>query len=96
MSVGALIERQIVALDLTHEEVAEQMMAITGHDTLTRHDVRRWQTGKVTRRFSGCWLRGQVPLLDPEFSSIVDAQARYANHPETRNPRPNSQPIQNP
>jgi hypothetical protein len=78
MSVGALIQRQTTALNLTLEEVAEQMMAITGRNTLTRHDVWRWRADEVTPRF---WLPilAQVLQIDlDELRAAARKQARPA------------------
>ncbi|GAA1990525.1 DUF5919 domain-containing protein [Catenulispora subtropica] len=79
MSVGALIQRQIAALDLTLEEVAEQMMAITGRDTLTRHDVWRWRTDEVTPRF---WLPALAQVLQIDVDELRAAARRRTQAPE--------------
>src|SRR2546423_3985111 len=77
MSVGALIQRQIAAFNLTLEEVAEQMMAITGRDTLTRHDVWRWRTDEVTPRF---WLPVLAQVLQIDVEELRAAARSRSQH----------------
>ncbi|WP_194917596.1 hypothetical protein [Catenulispora rubra] len=60
MSVGVLIKQQRDLLNLTLEEIADQMMAVMNRDTLTRHDVWRWQEDEVTPRY---WLPALAQVL---------------------------------
>ncbi|WP_194891989.1 DUF5919 domain-containing protein [Catenulispora pinisilvae] len=83
MSVGVLIQQQRDVLNLTLEEVADQMMAIMNRDTLTRHDVWRWQENEVTPRY---WLPALAQVLQIDVEVLRTAARRQrAPHTSTSN-----------
>lgn len=88
MSVGALIQRQIDALGLTLEEVADRMMAITGKNTLTRHDVWRWRADEVTPRY---WLPALAQVLQIDQAVLRAAARKTGNAPPSAVPAADSQ-----
>jgi hypothetical protein len=73
MSVGVLIKQQRDLLNLTPEEIADQMMAIMNRDTLTRHDVWRWQEDEVTPRY---WLPALAQVLQIDVEVLRSAARR--------------------
>ncbi|MBS2548539.1 hypothetical protein KGQ19_16855 [Catenulispora sp. NL8] len=78
MSVGVLIKQQRDVLNLTLEEVADQMMAIMNRDTLTRHDVWRWQENEVTPRY---WLPALAQVLQVDVE-VLRTAARKQRTPQ--------------
>lgn len=73
MGVGVLIKQQRDLLNLTLEEIADQMMAIMNRDTLTRHDVWRWQEDEVTPRY---WLPALAQVLHIDVEVLRTAARR--------------------
>ena len=82
MSVGALIRQQRDLLNLTLEEIADQMMAIMNRDTLTRHDVWRWQEDEVTPRY---WLPALAQVLQIDVE-VLRTAARKRQVPQEPGP----------
>ena len=87
MSVGVLIKQQRDLLSLTLEEIADQMMAIMNRDTLTRHDVWRWQEDEVTPRY---WLPALAQVLQIDVE-VLRAEARRQRTPPTSTSRNGSE-----
>ncbi|MEY9859739.1 8-oxo-dGTP pyrophosphatase MutT (NUDIX family) [Catenulispora sp. GAS73] len=87
MSVGVLIKQQRDLLSLTLEEIADQMMAIMNRDTLTRHDVWRWQEDEVTPRY---WLPALAQVLQIDVE-VLRTAARRQRTPATSTSRNGSE-----
>lgn len=69
LSTGALFRELRIAAGWSQDRLAEQLRAASGHPTVTREDISRWENGR--RRPGHFWLCHlacvfQVPLADLE------------------------------
>jgi transcriptional regulator with XRE-family HTH domain len=78
VSIGELIAGRRAALGLTQRELADAMNAWAGRDTLTRHEISRWERGDVTPR---AWLVALGAVLDVPVAQLRLAARSANSHP---------------
>ncbi|QFY13548.1 helix-turn-helix domain-containing protein [Nonomuraea phyllanthi] len=61
------------AAGMTQQQLADELCALTGTFTLTRHEVGRWEQGRVRPR---AWLPALASLLDVDLETLRRAPGR--------------------
>ena len=75
MSLGALIRDLRTSRGWSQSELATQLCDVSGHCSLTREDVSRWERGKVIP--GPYWLRFLSQVLDVPCA-VLDEEARLS------------------
>lgn len=79
--VGRMIARLRMSIGLSQPRLAERLAAASSNDTVTRHEVSRWERG--TRIPSTFWLRHLADVLDVDLA-VLEAAAAVAREGRDR------------
>lgn len=79
--IGSLLQRTRERLGYSQYELAEHLAEVSGHRSVTRGDVARWERGKrIPSRFWKPWLSRvlSVPVEQLHESARVTRRMRFS------------------